>query len=111
MLGPKIGRPLPLVTVAAGTNNIPAAYADALGSLVGTNYQGHNQLEVYNNTAGDIALAFTGVGVLSASAVDNLVVKARTVQIFENLDMLTNIYIRSLTGSPIAAGTVYVGAY
>ena len=85
--------------------NIPVAYGSA-GSEVITGNTGKSNLAVINNSAADLAYSLSTVTANCSGGVDNAIVPATGSSVFKDIQLNTVICVRSLSGSPVASGTV-----
>lgn len=95
-------------TVDASVDNIPAAYSTAAGSQVYSNLGGVTSVQVFNDTAEDVALYFAGT-TCAGVVVDHVTVPAGVGWEDSNMAVNKVVCLRS-KGAPIALGSVYIYA-
>lgn len=93
------------------SSNLPTDFSSGAASkyLTGCGSRSYRHLWITNTSAGRIAVVTTdssaSVPVL-ASNTDILYVEAGTVAVFDDIDVMDNVYICSTTGSAITSGIV-----
>lgn len=99
------------VQIAAGTNNVPTAFAAAAGSktVTGLGGKGYTHLMVINETATRIAVLSDASATVapSASSTERFFVAANSSLVLDDFPIQDTVYVQS-DASAISSGTVNV---
>jgi hypothetical protein len=88
---------------------IPTTYTTNSGLLSGL--YGATHVSVINGSSSAIGLSLSTQSATCSGGVDNAVIQASGCSTYDDISINTNICARSLTGSAISSGVIYIIAW